>query len=296
MNFKAATCPQCSGALQIPDDREMIKCMYCGSDISVRNSINSAEKNINNLLFLAKTAKDGGNYLEAYTLFSRILESNPENVEAWLGKGFCAGMQSNLIALRFDELMICYDTALGFCNEDAMISKIKTDCALDIAFIGLAAYELSSSHKLQFISVDSAVYDHADRCKKIIELCEYALTLDSSLEDIRKFISNVASGQAGTMFLDKETRSYFSAKEQEHKVSVYTEPSKESKVVKEGTPIEKAGVLLLIISWPTIIYIIFKLLNSDAVGLGWIISGIISFVAGNYIFVAIAKVYDKLKK
>jgi hypothetical protein len=42
MTFKAAKCPDCGGALQVPDDRAMVKCMYCGVDVIVREAIQLA--------------------------------------------------------------------------------------------------------------------------------------------------------------------------------------------------------------------------------------------------------------
>lgn len=56
MSFKAAKCPNCAGDLQVPDDRDNVKCMYCGSDIVVREVIQAAVGgvNIENLLKLAR--------------------------------------------------------------------------------------------------------------------------------------------------------------------------------------------------------------------------------------------------
>jgi DNA-directed RNA polymerase subunit RPC12/RpoP len=42
MSFKAATCPNCGGSLQIPSDFDTVKCMYCGSEITVRAAIRLA--------------------------------------------------------------------------------------------------------------------------------------------------------------------------------------------------------------------------------------------------------------
>jgi hypothetical protein len=42
MTFKAAQCPNCGGALQVPDDRISVKCMFCGVEIIVREAIRLA--------------------------------------------------------------------------------------------------------------------------------------------------------------------------------------------------------------------------------------------------------------
>ncbi len=42
MNFKAARCPTCGGALQIPEELSTAKCMYCGGEVIVREAIQLA--------------------------------------------------------------------------------------------------------------------------------------------------------------------------------------------------------------------------------------------------------------
>lgn len=32
MSFKPAKCPNCAGDIQVPEDRDTVKCIYCGSD------------------------------------------------------------------------------------------------------------------------------------------------------------------------------------------------------------------------------------------------------------------------
>lgn len=91
MTFKAAKCPNCAGDLQVPEDRDTVKCMYCGSDIIVREAIKLAGGvNIENLLMLAKKSEDAGASKEAYKYYSTVLEYDPNNVDAWVGKGFTA--------------------------------------------------------------------------------------------------------------------------------------------------------------------------------------------------------------
>ena len=42
MNFKSALCPSCGGKMQMPDDVSMVKCMYCGVDVIVKEAIRLA--------------------------------------------------------------------------------------------------------------------------------------------------------------------------------------------------------------------------------------------------------------
>ncbi len=103
MNFVAAKCPSCQGQLQIPDDRDFVKCMYCSCDIKVRevihinsdysNQINFWRIEANNLL--QKADEEWNNnfsnynnsekielYSKAYELFEKILVINPDDEEA----------------------------------------------------------------------------------------------------------------------------------------------------------------------------------------------------------------------
>jgi len=41
MAFKAAICPSCGGALQVPENSAEVKCQYCGVDVLVREDAHS---------------------------------------------------------------------------------------------------------------------------------------------------------------------------------------------------------------------------------------------------------------
>ncbi|MEK7724188.1 MAG: hypothetical protein AAB336_07570 [Acidobacteriota bacterium] len=42
MNFKPALCPSCGGKMQVPDEANTIKCMYCGVEVFVKEAIQLA--------------------------------------------------------------------------------------------------------------------------------------------------------------------------------------------------------------------------------------------------------------
>jgi tetratricopeptide (TPR) repeat protein len=88
MKFESAICPSCGGQLQIPDDREFVKCMYCGSEIKVRDVLNiKFVVNIPNLIELGNNMYKVGNFDRAIEAFNKVLEFDAENYEAWLGLG-----------------------------------------------------------------------------------------------------------------------------------------------------------------------------------------------------------------
>ena len=120
MSFKAAKCPNCAGDLQVPEDRDSVKCMYCGSDIIVREAIKAAAAgvNIENLFSLAKSAFDAGNFQEACDYYTKILEVDVNNYEAWLGKGLSAGWLSSIQNYRIPEATQGFLKAIQCSPED----------------------------------------------------------------------------------------------------------------------------------------------------------------------------------
>ncbi len=143
MSFKAAKCPNCAGELQLPEDRDSVKCMYCGSDIVVREAIKLAGGvNIENLLQLAEHAEKCKQYAEAYNYYSKILETDANNYRAWYGKAISAGRQSTLANLRIQETISGIENALKCAPENEKDElKVKAasslrELAIDIFFLG----------------------------------------------------------------------------------------------------------------------------------------------------------------
>jgi tetratricopeptide (TPR) repeat protein len=108
IEFIPAICPNCSGELRVPNDpnQHVVKCMYCGYDIILHDLSKAnldSKIHIDRILKLAKIAENGFNYEEAYKYYSQVLENDPENILAWFGKGFSAGMLSSGTSSRIQE-------------------------------------------------------------------------------------------------------------------------------------------------------------------------------------------------
>src|SRR5688572_19318368 len=113
MTFKPAQCPNCGGALQLPDNVNTVNCMYCGTSIVVREAIQAAALgNVKNWLKIAGTAAQSGNYEEAYAFYTRILEVEGDNTEAWLGRAEAAGSMSTVQNSRLLEMITGIEKAL----------------------------------------------------------------------------------------------------------------------------------------------------------------------------------------
>lgn len=176
MLFKAAMCPACGGSLQVPEGREVVKCMYCGVDVVVREAAKLVQGDAENFLELARQAEIASNSEEAYKYFTKVLELQPTNTEAWLGKGTAAGWQSTLRSLRLNEMVVAFNNSLKFTPEEHT-DVARRLCALKACLIANACYKLSCDHMTEFASVDSTWPEHLDRCGQLIETFEYCISL-----------------------------------------------------------------------------------------------------------------------
>jgi tetratricopeptide (TPR) repeat protein len=150
--------------------------MYCGSDIIVREAIKAASDGINieNLFSLAKSAFDAYNFQEAYDYYTKILEVDVDNYEAWLGKGLSAGWMSNLASLRFVEMINGVDKALEYA-PDNLKEKMKWEAACEISRVVSACETLATNHRIEYgWSSEKVVTDLIFQRYKFIEALEYA--------------------------------------------------------------------------------------------------------------------------
>ncbi len=140
MKFVPAKCPSCSGDLQIPDDREFVKCMYCTSDIKAREVLNVRyDVNIPNLLKLGYSLIEEGDINRAIDTFNKILENNSENYEAWLGLG---NAYSNKNCNLSVDPSIYYSNAFKFAPEEFKNELIRK--LVPIITIGTQAWMLKN--------------------------------------------------------------------------------------------------------------------------------------------------------
>jgi tetratricopeptide (TPR) repeat protein len=253
MEFFSAKCPQCGGALQVPDNRDSVKCMYCGTDVLVREAINLASGDTKNFFVLAKAAEEAGNHAEAYAYFTKVLESDTHNSMAWAGKANSAGWQSNLIRSRLDEMLACYEKALGTAANDGMKEVVKLEAAASIFLVAKAFFDMSTEHAMEFVGVPSAKYEHIDRCKDIIRACEMAYVYDPDLDEIANFIVDICNRITRLTGLIADDKSYFESVRSRH-ISNVTSPQIASAaktnsdcfVVAATMGNEQSGVVLLL--------------------------------------------------
>ena len=173
MTFVAAKCPECAGALQVPDDRDTVKCMYCGVDVIVRQAIQLVAGNAKHFLALAGSALSARNFSEAFNYFTRTLEIEPTNADAWLGKGTTAGWQSTLEEFRFLEMMVAYENAIKFAKAESL-ETMKLSCAGNLTNLATAYHKKSREHMLEYVALPNTWQEYISRCRQCISLYEVA--------------------------------------------------------------------------------------------------------------------------
>lgn len=201
MTFVAAVCPQCAGALQAPNDRDYVKCMYCGVDVKVREAIRLVQGNTGNLLELAEAAQAGGNNVEAISYFNKVLENDPRNAKAWFGKGRAAGWLSTLNEFRFAEVFVSFENAIKYSDEGS-VAAMRQAAAVSIAHVATACYEMARKHLLEF-APEKTWAEHIPRCRQIIAAYEVAHAYAPGEQAIIKNIVEVCKGNIeGVSFED----------------------------------------------------------------------------------------------
>lgn len=175
--FQSAKCPECAADIQVPTDRDTIKCMYCGKDISVKIAVGaSSSMNVSNWMTLADAADDAGNHAEAYDYFTKILEIEPENYLAWLGKGLSAGWDAGLNGNRFSEMVAGVQRSIRHAPEHVR-EQIGAQAADEMNAITSAYFKLSIAHTREFISLDGTWSEHMDRCVPMLNVLVLANSL-----------------------------------------------------------------------------------------------------------------------
>ena len=171
MEFKAAICPNCGGDLQLPDDKKVLKCMYCGKDIIVEDAIKKATPSVESYLKLGRTAKAAKNNKEAYDYYNKVLELDPTNVESWLGKAECASWQSTINEPRVQELITNFEKAIECSSPDIREETIKQGTQLANIFL-VAYYDQISKYMLDSGLLTDVRETYYQRCKLIVSALE----------------------------------------------------------------------------------------------------------------------------
>lgn len=242
MAFKAAVCPRCFGDLRVPDDRDVVKCMYCGVDVIVREAIKIKVQSadVDNLMNLALKAAEVKNHEEAYKYFTQVLEHDPANAQAWHGKGKAAAWLSRVDSLRLQEMIGAFNEALRVTPDDQHMA-IRELYASDAGAATDACYQMvieyfAGGHWVGDTFIHSGFAKkgrdwphHIERCAKIVEAYEYCHALiPSEIRYMKSIVSVCKRNLGGYLYrngdsMDSHKVDGFARKEMQAKVDHFVE-------------------------------------------------------------------------
>ncbi|MCX6158794.1 MAG: hypothetical protein NTY74_12520 [Ignavibacteriae bacterium] len=173
MNFILAKCPSCKGELHIPDDKDIIICMYCGTNIEVREAIRkSLNTNNTNLMKLIEEAIKNQNFTEAYEYCNKLLETDFANYLVWYYKAIVISRLAVENNLRIDETKSCFENALKYTPETKQ-NDIRGKIKEILYVISEYLYKLNDNN-IRFIEQrETTVNIYVDNSKKIIRLLKF---------------------------------------------------------------------------------------------------------------------------
>lgn len=159
-----------------------------------------------NLMLLAKTAAESGNQQEAYSYYTKILEIDPSNADAWFGKAAAAGWLSTLANIRLQEMLVTLQTAISFTpDEQKALAQMK---AADlINKVAVALFNLAKKHFQDYPSVEAWNSGYTQHCNQVLIALEAAYNYTPYDKQIMMNIIIIASDYAqGTEFYDRVDR------------------------------------------------------------------------------------------
>ncbi len=135
MKLVSAKCPNCGSNLDVNPDNETMKCKYCKSAILIEDAIKKynieifGEIEINNLpkidnyLKNAERNYNSKNYDEAYKIYGKIIELDPNNTLSLLRYGICKTMLNNYIDFPLDYLIKSFNDVVEIEKNNNLYDK-----------------------------------------------------------------------------------------------------------------------------------------------------------------------------
>ena len=121
------------------------------------------------LLGMAKTAEIGGNNSEALGYFNRVLEIDPTNSEAWIGKGKAAAWQSTLANIRLKEALISFQHAVANAPADQKVG-VTEEVLSQVNAVVVALYGIARNHMIEFVSLDNTWPQYLNQVAQLLDV------------------------------------------------------------------------------------------------------------------------------
>jgi|GEM_PF-717479 tetratricopeptide (TPR) repeat protein len=192
---------------QLPDDKQEVKCVRCGHDVLTTEAVSaSTGSKAENFVVLARAAAAASNFKEAHDYYTRALELQAENPEAWFGKGLSAGWLSDLNTFRFPEMLVSFDKAIELA-PDHKKQETRTNAAISLTNVAAACHGISRNHLDQTISlVPTGWQEYLTRCSFILSALEAAHKYAPSVKETVRWAIHICKDNiAGISYKDQTT-------------------------------------------------------------------------------------------
>lgn len=180
MALQAAKCPTCGAGVSVTADQSVVDCQHCGASLLMSQSDiveRAGEPPTENLMRLAQAALDGGNAKEAAAYFRRVLELEPDNVDAWLGKAEAAARRASLSNSRFDEISASVTQALSVAPRHSEDEVAKEGARIVLAS-AISLYDKAYHRFRSSAAEDDAWFDFIGHVLDVLVALDLSHRLD----------------------------------------------------------------------------------------------------------------------
>ena len=181
-------CEVCRSTEFTKDDEDFFVCDFCRTKYSpaqaqkliVEGTVRvDRSQEFENLLVLASSALESGNFQEALSYANRVLEIDPKNSAAWYLKGTAAGCSSSLHQDRFSELHYAYVQSLAALENDQQ-AEAQVRYARVINDIADSYSTLFYGQVVQSFANEKDLADCVACTQSLLGLYRYSYELDPS--------------------------------------------------------------------------------------------------------------------
>jgi len=193
MELIRVICPSCGGELNISKSTDFIFCNFCGNKFALPQR-ESYKPDISNYLSLADDSLAVGSEKDAIDYYNKVLEHEPNNHKAIIGKGYAVFLGSTLANPKLLEMQALFEKAFSLAHDDE-----KEAAIIDIKRKTLSAcqsyFNLAKSHFNKFRGTgdmfDSSIYDDFHRhCISIILTIDNTIDMSSEYRLLNKELCN----------------------------------------------------------------------------------------------------------
>jgi len=175
-------CPKCGGELNIKNASGKVFCYHCGEEVSGILATTRADDE-EKLLSLGRTSEEAGSHKEAIEFYNKVLEINPVNYEAWLGKGKSIYFESTLANPRLGEMVKFFERAYETAPDERKEKVAEEVKAATLAYV-TSFFQWAKSHYQEFNDTSGAFNSFFYHCDLILNTIEAIIKIPCSIPEL----------------------------------------------------------------------------------------------------------------